>query len=299
MNFKTICSEYLNYSIHFKSPGTSRYDISHLNSIIQFLESIKILDSDDLSFDSLYKFIDYSRQRKNTNNTINKRISLLNRAIAFQVSQNKCNPIIIASFPKLKEIDKRFDLINESTMKRIINHMRSLEDSILNTRNRLIVFLFIDTGIRLSEMSNIKLSNIDFNSKMILLTETKTKREREVYYSTPTSIELNNYIQMIDNSNDYLLRNTITNNPLNYIGIIRVFHKIRDDLKLKKLSSHMIRHSYGTLAYKFNVTSLFTKNTMGHARIDMTERYTHYDIETNRKIYDKFSPMEYYSDNKK
>lgn len=50
----------------------------------------------------------------------------------------------------------------------------------------------------------------------------------------------------------------------------------------------MIRHSYGTLAYKKDINNLFTKNTMGHARIEMTERYTHYDIEMNKKSINLF-----------
>ena len=107
------------------------------------------------------------------------------------------------------------------------------------------------------------------------------------------------YISLVDDSSVYLFRNSISNLPINYLGVIRVFQKIRDALGLAKLSSHMIRHSYGTLAYQKQVPSLFTKNTMGHARIEMTERYTHYDIKTNSEIYKNFSPMKHYLDNKK
>ncbi|MCF7927415.1 MAG: tyrosine-type recombinase/integrase [Candidatus Izimaplasma sp.] len=294
MKLETIKEEYLNYSKHFKSNGTYRYDKSHLSIIVQFLVKQGIANSTEVDFNDLYAFIDYSRENDNSNKTINKRIALLNRAITFQVEQNKCNPSIIASFPKLKELDKRFDVIDEKTMRRIIKHMLNKDNRFINKRDKALIFLFIDTGARLSEVSKIKISNVDLENNTILLDHTKTKRERIIYFTDFTSNYLKNYIYHIDDSNQYLFRNSRNNEPLKYLGIIRVFHKIRDELGLEKLSSHMIRHSYGTLAYKKDMPSLFTKNSMGHSRIEMTERYTHYDIKTNSRIYKKLSPMEHY-----
>jgi len=299
MDLDLLCEEYLKYSKHFKSKGSYRYDRSHLRYITKYLTDIGLSDSDDLDFDAIYNFIDESRENENSNATINKRISILNRAIAFQVSQNKCNPSIIAAFPKLKEEDKRFDLVDENTMVRIIKYLMNQKDNFMNIRNRALVFLFIDCGARLSEVALIKTKNINFDDRSILLEHTKTKRQRIVFFSEPTKKLLLEYYHLVDSSHSLFWRNSHNNEPMKYLGIIRVFHKIRDALGLEKLSSHMIRHSYGTLAYKKNVPQLFTKNTMGHARIEMTERYTHYDIETNRKIYDQFSPITHYMNIKK
>lgn len=295
MNLERLKYEYLDYSKHFKSPGTYRYDRSHLNTIVNFLIKEGFKDSDELTYSSLYDFIDYSRKQENTNKTINKRIALLNRAIAFQVKQERCNPSMISSFPQLKEIDKRFNVVKENDMKKIINYLMNLDDSFMNLRNKIIFFIFIDTGMRLSELANVKTDNIDLSTDSILLSETKTKRERVVYISDITSSYLKKYISMIDNKSSYLLRSVqYKDQAISYVGIIKVMHKVRDILGLRSLSSHMIRHAYGTLAYKLNISTLFTKNTMGHARVEMTERYTHYDIETNKKHYKNFSPMTYY-----
>lgn len=299
MDLDIIRAEYLKYSKHFKAEDTyKRYDTPHLNTIVNFMIENGYSDSDELDFDSIYDFIDHSKYRQNSNKTINKRIQLLNRAITFQIKQARCNPTIISSFPKLKEIDKRFDVVDEHTMKRAINYLLDKPDTFMNIRNRVILFLFIDTGARLSEVTNIKVKNIDSHTNSILLDHTKTKKERVVYYSKFTSEYLYKYMMLLD-SNDYqLLRNSRTKEPMNYLGVLRVLQKIKYDLKLEQFSSHMIRHSYGTLAYKKQVSELFTNNTMGHARMDMTRRYTHYDIETNSKIYQKLSPMDYYVNKK-
>jgi len=295
MNLETIKQEYLEFSKHFKSPGTYRYDRSHLNTIINFLIKQGYKDSDELTFTSLYDFIDHSRALDNTNKTINKRIALLNRAIAFHVKQDKCKPSIISSFPQLKEIDKRYDIVKENDMKKIIDYLLNLDNSFMNLRNKIIFFLFIDTGMRLSELANVKTANVDLETDSILLSETKTKRERVVYISDITSEFLKQYMDMISDKSSYLLRSVqYKDQAISYVGIIKLMHKVRESLGLKALSSHMIRHAYGTLAYKLNISTLFTKNTMGHARVEMTERYTHYDIETNRKHYKNLSPMNYY-----
>jgi len=295
MDLDLVRTEYLQYSKHFKSSAAFSYDRSHLNTIIDFMIDNQITNSEDLDYNSIYDFIDNSKIRNNTNNTINKRIALLKRAISFQVKQEKCKPSIIATFPKLKVIDKRFNIVHEDTMKRVIDYLLGKDDSFINCRNRVIFFIFVDTGARLSEVANIKLKNIDFRTNSILLEHTKAKRERVVYFSNFTQKHLLLYLDLIDDSNAYLLRNSRNNQPMNYRGVMRVLDRVRDDLKLEHLSSHMIRHSYGTLAYKKQISEFFTNHSMGHARMDMTRRYTHYDIETNKKIYDQLAPMEHYT----
>ena len=289
MNLNRLLNEYLEYSKVFKSSGTYRYDKNHLGTIVSYLLNKKYQDTTEITFNSLYDFIDYSRSRENTNKTINKRIAILNRAIMFFVKRDMCEPSVIAGFPKLKETDKRYEVVNEKQMKLLIDYMMSLDESFMNTRNKLIVFLFIDTGMRLSELTNIKTQNIDLETQSILLTETKTKRERVVYFSDTTKRFIEQYINMIDDESAYLFRSIqYPNTPITYIGVMKTIQKIRDQIGLKQLSSHMIRHSYGTLAYILKISTLFTKNTMGHARVEMTERYTHYDIETNQKNKQKF-----------
>ena len=295
MDLDIIRVEYLQYSKHFKSSASYSFDKSHLNIIIDFMIDNGITDSDQLDYNSIYDFIDYSKLRENTNNTINKRIALLKRSISFQIKQNQCEPTIIATFPKLRVQDKRFNVVHENTMKTVIGYLMMKDHKFINVRNRVIFFLFVDTGARLSEVSNIKTKNIDFTTNSILLEHTKAKRERVVYFSNFTANHLLEYIDLIDDSSEKLLRNSRNNNAMNYRGVMRVIDRIRSDLKLESLSSHMIRHSYGTLAYKKQISEFFTNHTMGHARMDMTRRYTHYDLETNKKIYDQLAPMEHYT----
>ena len=180
----------------------------------------------------------------------------------------------------------------------IINHLLLLPKTFRNVRNKMIIFLFIDTGARLSEVTKIDVKNIDFKYNSVLLQHTKVKKERIVYFSDFTAAHIKKYLDMTDIFVGPLLLNSKNMNPMNYLGVLRVFQKIKLDLNLDNFSSHMIRHTYGTLAYEKNVNEFFTNRTMGHAKMDMTRRYTHMNVKTNSKIYRTFAPMEHYINKK-
>lgn len=299
MDLDVIRAGYLNFSKRFKSEATyKRYDTPHLNTIIDFMINNEYCNSDNLDYNSIYDYIDYCKLRENSNKTINKRIDLLKRAIMFFVKRDMCDPSIVQTFPKLKEIDKRFDIIDEDTMKEVIDYLLAKPDTFRNIRNRAIIFLFIDTGARLSEVTNVKTYNIDHKYNTVLLDHTKAKRERLIYFSNFTHYHLNKYMDLVDDSSEFLFRNSKNNLPIQYIGVLRIFQMIKKDLHLAYFSSHMIRHTYGTLAYKKDINEFFTNRTMGHSRMDMTRRYTHMDVETNFKMYQKLAPMEHYINKK-
>ena len=299
MDLDTIRIEYLKHSKYHKSFDTyKRYDTPHLNIITKFMLQNGYSDSDDLDYDALYDFIDYSRLRDNSNKTINKRIQLFNRAIMHFIKLGRCNPTIIATFPKLKEIDKSYNYIDEDNMIYIINHLLSLPDTFRNIRNRMIIFLFIDTGARLSEVTNILVKNIDFKYNAILLEHTKVKKQRIVYFSDYTSNHIKKYLEITNTFAGPLLLNSINMNPMTYLGVLRIFQKIKSDLNLESFSSHMLRHSYGTLAYDLDINEFFTNKTMGHSKMDMTRLYTHMNVEKNSQKYKLFAPMEHYINKK-
>lgn len=295
MDLDVIRAEYLKYSKHFKSEATyKRYDTPHLNLIIDFMIDNGYTDSNNLDFDAIYDFIDFSKVKNNSNKTINKRIGLLNRSITHMVKQGFALPTIIASFPKLKENDIRFETVDEDTMILVIKYLLSLPGTSRYNRNRAIVFTFIDTGARLSEVTNIEIKCIDFNTNSILLKHTKTKKERIVYFSNFTAKHLLIYINQVDSNYKELFRNSKTNEPLTYLGVLRIFQNIKKELNLAAFSSHMIRHSYCTLGYEKGVNEFFINRTAGHAKMDMTRRYTHMNVKTNSRIYRDFAPMEHY-----
>ncbi len=299
MNIEKLAEMYLRDSVLNKKHGSYKYDKSHLNTICNYLLSKNITNTSDITFEHLYDFVDISKVRNNTNKTINKRIEILKRAIAHSVKLRLCEPSIIVAFPKLKEVKKRFNVVQVETMRKVLDYLLSLDDSYMNLRNKVIIFIFIDTGIRLSELTNILISNVDLYNNTILLTETKNSIHRVVHFTDFTKSYLNRFIKLLDDSHDYLFRNTRNNNPITYLGVIRVTQKIKNELNLKEFSSHMIRHSYGTLAYELEVSEVFTMRMLGHEDLKTTKIYQHYNVRKDRELYSKLSPMNYYLYNKK
>jgi len=248
----------------------------------------------DITFDNLYDFVEESQFNGNKNKTINKRINILKCMIKFGVQRKHCDPSIIVAFPKLSEEDVRYQIVDVETMNKVINYLLKLYNSPMELRNKLVIFLFVDTGARLSEVTNIQVSNINFNHKSILLSHTKTNKQRYVYFTKITAKYLKLHIKNLDDRNNALLRNIRSNEPLTYLGVIRITQKIKDVLGLENFSSHMIRHSYGTLAYELDVRESFTTRSMGHHDRKMTTRYEHINLKKDSELYSKLEPMNYY-----
>lgn len=292
-----LLNKYLRHSEYHKKDGSLRFDKSHLTYIINyFKDRLNLNTVEELTFDHIYSFMNFSKRRENSLSTIEKRISILKRAIKYCIEYDELESSVIVKFPNIKVKQKRYETVSDKDIKKLLKYLDKLDNSFINLRNKVIIYLFLDTGIRLNEMANIFTANIHTDKRYILLEVTKSNKERVVFFSRYTARYIRKYINQIET--DYFLVNQY-GKQLTYSGIIKIFNKVRNETGIKYLSSHMIRHNYGTLANKLQIPILFTKNTMGHTKIEMTERYIHFDVETMLEVYNDLSPVEYYKNNSK
>ena len=139
-------------------------------------------------------------------------------------------------------------------------------------RNYLIIFLFLSTGIRISELANIQIENINLKEKYIYL-KVKGGYWRNVY--------LNNHAVK-------LLKEYIGNRKQGSLfGIKRraIDYIIRKPLKEYRIkgSAHTLRHTFATHIYKQTHDILLVKELLGHKSLNSTEIYTHLDNDLVRQ----------------
>lgn len=132
-------------------------------------------------------------------------------------------------------------------------------------RNNLIVFLFLQTGIRLNELANIKVDDINLMDQFITVYG-KGGRERQVYISNKTKEMIQEYL------NEY--------KPTEYLfGIKRREIQYIVTQAMKKLgikgSTHTLRHTIATKMYEQTNDILLVKEFLGHRSIESTQLYTH------------------------
>lgn len=263
MFLETMKENYLeNVKINL-SKGSYEFYRNHSNYIINYFLENKIFDSDQINVDVVYEFIKNEKNKEVSNATINKRILTLK--LMFKNSKINCD---FLNVKKLKESRNTFNVLSYSELERLNNYINS--DNI-SLKNKLIVMLLIDTGIRRSEVVSIKVKNINFSNNTIYLDVTKSKRSRVVPFTNATSVLLKKYIESLENS-DKLFNMTPS-------GVNSLFDRIQSKLGFNKLHPHMLRHTLSTKLHKNNVSLMIIQKVMGHQNVSTTQRYIHFDLD--------------------
>lgn len=193
------------------------------------------------------------------------------------------NPKKEHSLPKLVkdiDVDKMFDVPN-------INNP-------LGQRNLLIIRILYSTGIRVSELINIKLLDIDITQRTIKILG-KGNKERIVVFGYHTKEILELYLKsgryrLNKNNSEYLILNKDGDKLSD-----RYIRKIIDDIIFKAsiemhVSPHMLRHTFATVMLNNGCDLVSVKDLLGHESLNTTSIYTHVSDDKIKEIYNKAHP---------
>jgi len=173
----------------------------------------------------------------------------------------------------------------------------------LGERNRLILELLYATGIRVGELVNIKISDIDLGDRTIYILG-KGNKERIVYFNEVTLKYLKKYlsngrVKLNKSNSPYLFLNN-RGNQITTRGIQDVLDKIIKKTSLSKnISPHMIRHSFATHLLNEGCDLLSVQQLLGHDSLSATSIYTHVTTDRMKEVYLKSHPRARCNDEKK
>ena len=165
----------------------------------------------------------------------------------------------------------------------------------LHIRNRLIIETLYDTGIRVSELVNIKLNDLNIATKEIRVLG-KGSKERIVYFGDYEIDILNLYLNQArpkllkNKSNDYLLLNHL-GDRLTDRGVRLIIDDVIKKASLKhKVSPHTLRHTFATHLLNEGADLKSVQELLGHSSLSTTQIYTHVSNERLRSVYLKSHP---------
>ena len=246
----------------------------------------------DINYDTVKLYLKYLYEKKINKNSISRKLSSIRGLYNYLVREeiistnyfNKVsNPkkeLYLPKFLKDNELDKIFNVCKEDTP--------------INQRNTLIIELLYASGIRVSELVNIKLSDIDRSEKSIKILG-KGSKERMVLYNNHTKDAMDTYLNDGYNyfnkkSSGYLILNK-DGNKLSE----RYVRKVIDDLVRKagldiKISPHTMRHTFATDMLQEGADLVTVKELLGHESLNTTSIYTHVTNEQIKKVYNMAHP---------
>ncbi len=281
-----LVSEFLNY-IRNKNYSLNTI-ISYINDLYYFHEFVK-MDFDKVKYDDIRDYLEYLNLKKEKSTSVSRKISSLKSFYKFLYKNDymdkKDYPLVKVTYPKKEKKLPKFLYYND--LLEIINESSKDKDGV---RDRLIIEMLYATGVRVSELVNIKLNDIDFNNKRIIVCG-KGNKERIVYYGDYAEEVLNKYLKThVRKNNNYLFLNSkgeqITDGGIRYI-----IDNIMKKLSIKThVTPHVLRHTFATDMLNNGCDIKVVQELLGHSSLKATEIYTHVTNEHLKEVYYKCFP---------
>lgn len=231
----------------------------------EFLKTIKIDSLSELSNKHINEWIAEQTARGCSGRTINSR--LVNLVAMLRYFQD-----MGISFPKLK---LRLIVKCKEQPPRRVYYTREQIEQVLRYADHLewlLIKLCFDCGLRISELRNLRLMNL--NGRMVTFIG-KGSKARESYMSKEANNRLDDWIQRNRISDFIWVRTPGKNEPMSVEDIRYLMRKPFYQAGFKNFYPHALRHSFATDIQKHGASLMETKEMLGHARIETTERYVH------------------------
>ena len=263
-----------------------RKDLTEFNTFIMEKDLSKVT-RDDIKIYLKELFVN-----NNKSTTVSRKISSLKSFYKFMKEKDyiKINPVSSIKYPKREKVLPKFVQYNELEEMLEVSKLGDFGE-----RNNLIIELMYNTGVRVSELVNIKMNDIDFENERIRILG-KGSYERFVFYGDYAKSSLNTYINGLrrellnGKTNDYLFLNKNGDN-ITTRGIQKIVLNIIKETSVKtKVSPHTLRHTFATHLLDNGCDLRSVQDMLGHKSINTTEVYTHITSERLKEVYFKSHP---------
>ncbi len=331
-NMPSVVREFANYlrTINDKSPGTINEYLLDLRTFFKYMKvvfgiekisdehGITKIDISDIDMDfikrikitDVYEYFDYlSTERKKFHNSAHSDSGLSPAARARKVSSlrtfykylQKTGRISENIMSELEFPKNRTRLPHYLTYDESIKLLKNIEGE-FKIRDFCIIMLFLNCGLRVSELCGINLGDIKEETLRVL---GKGQKERVVYLNEATQDAISSYLEerskitKIRQKDEKALFISRNGNRISTSTVKWLVKKYCSFAGLdSKISVHKLRHTSATLMYKNGVDVKAVQEVLGHEHLNTTEIYTHADSETLRTAA-QANPLSHYKDSEK
>lgn len=286
-----LISEFLRYLLIDKGYSNNTIE-SYKRDLDKFLEFNKDKNINDISNHDLKEYIKYLKVENLNDKTIARNISSLKSFYKFlligkYINDNTSDTLFL---PKIKK-----NLPNILTEEEILKLLDIKLTDNFSYRNKAMLELMYATGLRVSEIINLKLEDVDF-SQDIIRTFGKGSKERVLPIGDYSKEYLEKYIYEYRGSmlkkeqSEYLFLNN-HGKKMTRQGFFKIIKKLAKEKGIDKgLSPHTIRHSFASHLLKYGADLRTIQELLGHSDISTTQIYTHITDEELKKNYQNFHP---------
>lgn len=288
MKYLSEYLEYLKYQKNYSDETIHSYSID-IEEFLDYINS-ECINICEVGYDVVKAWLIHLDEKKNKSTTVSRKISSLRGFYKYLINNKvmNSNPFSLVSLPKKERHLPRFFYYNE------LEEMFQVPklNTALGQRDRLLLEMLYATGVRVSELVNIKVSDINGEEIKVL---GKGNKERIVefgdYAESILELYLNEgYKSLNVKKSEYLFLNNrggkLTTRGVRYI-LDNIINKTTID---KKISPHMLRHTFATHLLNEGCDLLTVQELLGHESLTATSIYTHITNDRLKEVYFKCHP---------
>ena len=268
--------------------------LSYKDDLIEYQEFLcnNFTNMLEVKKETINKYLKYLYERDLNKNSICRKLSSIRGLYNYLIREEIIidNPLNFVTNPKKEKYLPKF--LNNSDMDKLFSICE--DNTPVEQRDSLIIELLYATGLRVSELVNIKIKDINTKERVIKVLG-KGSKERIVIYNNHTSEALKKYLN--DGYNDFNKKNT------GYLILNKNGDKLSDryirniiDKKIRKagintkISPHTLRHTFATDMLEQGADLVTVKELLGHESLNTTSIYTHITNEQIKKTYNMAHP---------
>ena len=282
-----IINDYLEY-LKYQKNYSDYTVLSYKNDILEFIDylSREELDFKTIEYSDIRFYLMYLKDEKHDDNSsVSRKLSSLRGLYKYMANEGivKTNVFSLVNAPKKSKKLPRYFEYNE------LEELFKVPDTntSLGQRDLLLLEMLYATGVRVGELVNIKVKDIDMGRRNIIILG-KGNKERFVTYGEYCEDILkqylsDGYILLNKTGSDYLFLNNNGGN-LTERGVRYILDELIKKTSInKKISPHMIRHSFATHLLNEGCDLLTVQKLLGHESIKATQVYTHVTTDMQKR----------------
>ena len=294
---ENLVVEYTTYLASEKMKDQDTIDAyrSDVLNYMYFLENVSnIHDIKETTTEIIKNYFSYLKKMGYKSSSSGRALSALKSFYKFLVLEKyiKSNPCLTISAPKLdKKLPTVLSVEEVMSLLNILN-----EDTPYNFRNKAMFEVMYGTGLRVSELVNLKLNELHLTNKMISTTG-KGNKERNIPINDFAAKVLREYIikarpELIKKGRDngFIFLNNL-GEPLSRQSYFLILKRLAKEAGItKEISPHTLRHSFATHLLEAGTDLRYIQEMLGHEDISTTQIYTHLSKQKIKSVYNKAHP---------
>jgi integrase/recombinase XerC len=295
LNHQSIQSflDYLKFEKRYSVHTLTSYQ-TDLHDFIDFLQTrYGGVSLKEISQNNVRSWLAFQKDKGLSSKTINRKISSLKSFFKFQLRTGEIvsTPMAQVISPK---IGKRLPVfVKEEDARKMMKSVNQSTENWKSLNTKMLITIFYTTGMRLSELINLKEKQIDFSNSQIKVLG-KGNKERIIPIGKEIAETIRNYQQLkkkeFEKTDDVLLITEKGKKMYPKYAYLLVKQVLGDTSTLDKKSPHILRHTFATHLMNGGADLNAVKELLGHSSLASTQVYTHNTIEKLKDVYKKAHP---------